>query len=248
MRNEYLPLYRRTGGEAARLHEEALWEPSFRENVACARAIEKALREYYNNDDSISPDCASKVLDEFGFKRVSFVLAYTVRDHETLPVQMFDGETRKWAHGFEIVTDKQYGHYFCVDTATVLLERFIRQTRDAYQSLCLFNRSHCTCGMYDKDVKGNVLVMKPDTLKESYWSQENQLWLAEDGFGCDPSSSGRAIYATCLGDGERTRWNREDFIGVLDKQYLPEWAAEKLEALQTQKQSSALKMGSMELR
>ena len=40
--------------------------------------------------------------------------------------------------------------------------------------------------------------------------------LAEGGFGCDPKSSGRAIFAVCLSDGEKTRWNREDFTGVLD--------------------------------
>ena len=39
------------------------------------------------------------------------------------------------------------------------------------------------------------------------------------------------MYATCLGDGEQTRWNRADFIGVLDEQYLPDWAREKLEEL-----------------
>ncbi len=38
-----------------------------------------------------------------------------------------------------------------------------------------------------------------------------KLWLRESGFGCSPTASGRAVYATCLGDGEKTRWNREDF-------------------------------------
>ncbi len=53
----------------------------------------------------------------------------------------------------------------------------------------------------------------------------------EGGFGCSPESRGRAVYATCLGDGEKTRWNRDDFLGVLDEQYLPDWAREKLEEL-----------------
>lgn len=45
----------------------------------------------------------------------------------------------------------------------------------------------------------------------------------------DPS--GRAVYATCLSDREKTRWNRADFLGVLDEQFLPDWAMEKLEEL-----------------
>lgn len=66
-----------------------------------------------------------------------------------------------------------------------------------------------------------MLVMSPFTLKESYWAPENQLWLATGGFGCSPTAVGRAVYATCLSDGEKTRWNREDFIGVLRDSICP---------------------------
>ena len=75
------------------------------------------------------------------------------------------------------------------------------------------------------------LVLSPDTLRESCWTQENQLWYAHDGFGCSPHAIGRSIRCTCLGDGEHTRWNRLDFIGVLQENLLPEWAEEKLNEL-----------------
>ena len=96
-------------------------------------------------------------------------------------------------------------------------------------------------------MEGRVLVMDPSTLKENCWTQEDQLWLAEGGFGCDPKSSGRAIYAVCLSDGEKTRWNREDFLGVLDEQYLPEWAAQALEAMKEPEQKSAESQGPGEM-
>lgn len=41
-----------------------------------------------------------------------------------------------------------------------------------------------------------------------------------------------------------TRWNRTDFIGVLDEQYLPDWAAEKLAQLTGQEQTAPT-MGGM---
>ena len=41
----------------------------------------------------------------------------------------------------------------------------------------------------------------------------------------------RAVYATCLGDGEQTRWNRSDFIGILKEEHLPDWARESLEQI-----------------
>lgn len=68
------------------------------------------------------------------------------------------------------------------------------------------------------------------------------------GFGCEPHSSGRAVFATCLSDGETARWNREDFIGVLDEKYLPDWAREKLEELMTQEQTDAPTMGGMNMK
>ncbi len=67
---------------------------------------------------------------------------------------------------------------------------------------------------------GKVLVMSPFTLKESYWAGESalagdrRLWLR-------PNAAGRAVYATCLGDGEQTRWNRSDFIGILRRSICP---------------------------
>ena len=71
---------------------------------------------------------------------------------------------------------------------------------------------------------------------------------ARSGFGCEPHSSGRAVFATCLSDGETARWNQEDFIGVLDDKFLPEWAREKLAELMTQEQADAPTMGGMNMK
>lgn len=143
--------------------------------------------------------------------------------------------------------DGQYNRCYAVDTAAGLLESFIGQARDAYQALGLFGLEHCAGNPLEQDYKGKVLVMRPDTLRESCWDPRNMLWLAEGGFGCSPHARGQAVYATCLGDGEKTRWNRSDFAGVLDEQYLPDWAREKLEELRTpqQEQDTGPAMGGM---
>ena len=241
MAPEYLWLYRGSYDDAVRLHEMELWEKSFRENIACARAIEKTLRGEYAKTGPLPPDCAAKVLKEYGFKRVNFVLASTVLDMKDLPLvpAMFGEDTIAWAKSSGTVPDTVYGHFCCVEAPDNLLTAFLRQTQEAYMALGLFDRGHCSTGMYEENVEGKVLVMDPSTLKESGWRQQGQRWLAEGGFGCEPKSSGRAIYAVCLSDGERTRWNREDFLGVLDEQYLPEWAAQKLKELRTQEQKPA---------
>lgn len=244
---DYPYLYPDSHGDAVRQHEEDLWECSFRENVCCARAIEKALRVCELKGEHIPGDCAAQVLDEYGFKRVSYLLAYTITELSEIPAlrEMLSDSARSWAESFRIKTDTAYGRYFHVDAAIQPLNELVQQVREAYQALGLFESAHCSAGMYDANVEGKVLVLSPDALKESAWSQENQLWLATGGFGCDPKASGRAIYATCLGDGEQTRWNREDFCGVLDEQYLPDWAREMLE--QVLKPHTAPAMSAMEM-
>ena len=141
--------------------------------------------------------------------------------------------------------DGKYNRHYAADTAAALLEEFIGQARAAYQELGLFGPEHCDSSAQDYD--GKVLVLSLDTLRESCWTPRDQLWVSDGGFGCSPTASGRAVYATCLGDGEQTRWNRSDFIGALDEQYLPDWAQEKLEELrgQEQRQTGGPIMGGM---
>ena len=63
---------------------------------------------------------------------------------------------------------------------------------------------------------------------------------AHDGFGCSPHAIGRSVRCTCLGDGEHTRWNRSDFIGILKDEYMPDWAREKLLALTEQRSDQTM--------
>ena len=63
---------------------------------------------------------------------------------------------------------------------------------------------------------------------------------AHNGFGYSPHAIGRSVRCTCLSDGEMTRWNRNEFIGVLDDKFLPEWAKPKLAELNAQEQTEAL--------
>ena len=127
-----------------------------------------------------------------------------------------------------------------------MLDGFVSLYRKAVQALNLFGAEHCVGDRAEQDFTGKVLVLSPDTLKESCWSQADQLWYAHDGFGCRPHAIGRSVRCTCLGDGETTRWNRHEFIGVLDEKYLPDWAREKLMEL-TAPQQEASAAGEMKL-
>ena len=157
----------------------------------------------------------------------------------------FSRRNKEWAAATFIPrSDRNYE--FMVESHAGVLDIFVNEFRDAQDALGMFVRSHCD-DMTGQELEGKVLVMSPFTLKESYWAPENQLWLAQSGFGCSPTARGRSILCTCLGDGEQTRWNRNDFIGVLKDEYLPDWAKEALKQYQRpeQEEKQEMQMGGM---
>lgn len=247
MAAEFPYLYPFSQAEAHCRGETQMHMDSFYENVKCARAIEKAIREHFDEtSEALTDGCARSVLEAYGFKRVWFVLSNSLR--EMGRPRLISDDIRQWGQRPYVPPDGKFNRYFAADTAAGLLESFIRQTRDAYQALGLFGQEHCAGDPFKLNYEGKVLVLSPGTLRESHWNPREQLWLGEGGFGCSPDARGQAVYAVCLGDGEETRWNRCDFTGVLDERFLPDWAAEKLKELQSpQQQQPETPSGGMEM-
>ncbi len=226
-------LYPYSAKEARERNELSLWRESHRANIACREAIEDAIRRSFDGMH-LDKDCITPVLDEYGYKRTAWVLANTL--HELKWDGRFSHANKQWAERRYIPQDERHNAAITVRSHPAVLDGFVDLYRKAYQKLGLFGSEHCFGDRAEQDYTAKVLVLSPDTLKESFWSQENQLWYAHDGFGCSPHAIGRSVRCTCLGDGEMTRWNRDDFIGVLDEQFLPEWAQEKLAELTVPRQ------------
>ena len=226
-------LYSYSAEEARQQGELALWRASHQANIACKTAIEQAICGSFDGMH-LKADCLDGVLRDFGYKRTAWVLA------NTLQQKAWDGRfspaNKQWAERRYIPQDERHNAAITVRSHPAVLDGFVSLYRKAVQALNLFGAEHCVGDRAEQDFTGKVLVLSSDTLKESCWSQADQLWYARSGFGCEPHSSGRAVFATCLSDGETARWNREDFIGVLDEKYLPDWAREKLMELTAPRQ------------
>ena len=225
---EYPYLYLGSSSEAKRYNELDRWRESHKENISCKHAIEAAIK---NGFDGMNLDegCARAVIEEHGFKRVGWVLANTIQ-HKDYDGR-FSNSNKEWAKS-TFIPKSESNHDFAVGSHPAVLDGFVNQFRIALAEIQLFDRTHCH-EPTGEDFKGKVLVLSPTTLKESYWSQENQLWYATGGFGCSPTAAGRAVYATCLGDGENTRWDRNDFLGPIKEEHLPDWALEQVEKIKS---------------
>lgn len=180
---DHKPLYRWSLQDAVTHNEVQDWRDSYRENCDCARAIERAIADQYH--DNILENGTKDIIDRYGFDRVNWVLANTLQ--EKAHDGRFSQENKRWAKGFYIPRDDVRWH-FCVESHPGLTDLFINQTREAWQKLGLFEPQSCISEKDGEiDYKGRLLVLKPTVLKESYRTSENQLFVAEGGFGCSPS-------------------------------------------------------------
>lgn len=236
MGTKFPEIYPYSFTEAKRLNQLNDWKASHKENVACKDAIEEAIRNSFDGM-RLNQDCAKAITLQFGYHRTSYVLANSLQQKEH--DGRFSRGNQDWAKQTYIPPDQDRNFEFAVDSHPAVLDGFVNQYRRAFQALGMFDREHCLPDTSKQDFEGKVVVLSPNVLSENHLTPQDQLWLCTGGFGSHADSNGRAVFATCLSDGEKTRWNRGDFIGVLADSHLPEWAAEKFAQLQEQEQTAA---------
>lgn len=241
--SDHKSMYEYSLEEAIRMNERDLWRESYKENCDCARAIERAINENYR--DNCLNDCIRPLIEEYGFNRVNWVLANTVQQNKE--DGRFSEDNKRWARSFHIPREDVNWH-FSVESHPGLTNLLIGQARKAWQSLGLFDRTHCISEQDGQiDYTGKVVVINPNIFKDEYKTPEDQLFFATGGFGCHPNSRGRKVYGKFLKDDEETHYQRTDILGILKDEYLPDWAREKLSELvpSAEDESEGITMGGM---
>ena len=245
------PLYTSSQKEASEWGENDLWLESYNENCVCARAIELSIQQGYK-ENVLSSDCAKKVIEDYGFDRVNWVLANTIQ--RAGADGRFSQENQAWARSFFIPDDwSRFRDTFSVMSHPGLVNIFIDQARREWDSLKLFTRDH----VYDEgtagiDYTGKIVAVRADVLKDDCKTPENQLLYATGGNGCKPDALGTKVYGRYLKDGGRDCFRRGEILGVVKLNLLPEWAQEKFaefsveEAKEAQTEKEEIEMGGME--
>ena len=97
-----IPVYRFSYEFAVESDELPAYMLSVRENARCAEAIERAIQNHYKNN-SLRMDGIQAVIEDFGFERVNWVLAYNARrlSHD---VRISRGN-KAWAQEVSILED-----------------------------------------------------------------------------------------------------------------------------------------------
>ncbi|MFI3227283.1 MAG: DUF3849 domain-containing protein [Clostridia bacterium] len=220
------PMYRNSFSEAKRADELSYWQESLDENVRCRDFIQKTVEDNFK-DNHLKSISAREIIEEFGYHRTAFVMANSVL------LKPSDGRfsrvNKDWAKSFKSYDTKDITCKFQVDTHSALFDGLINQFKREYAKLELIDSSKIDFDC--QDFTGKVIAVKPQSLAEKYLNQQDQIYLATSGFGCEPDKIGRAVFATCLGDGEKVRWDRSQILGVIKDECIPDWATQKLTEL-----------------
>ncbi|MDR1668999.1 MAG: DUF3849 domain-containing protein [Oscillospiraceae bacterium] len=124
--------------------ELELWREDMRQNNACAKAIDEAIRacnyEQYRYKFS---EAVNAVVGKFGYERVTRTLAGTVAGSDN--DGRFTSENRQWAQRFGIPHD--HCSEFVFDTHRYVLDGFISSVRKAHvemlaQEVGQYEKSH----------------------------------------------------------------------------------------------------------
>lgn len=238
---DFKPLYRNSINVARESKQLSAWRESLAENKRCRDFLDDLIE---NNWDGmhLTGNIQQQAVDEFGYDRVMWVLANHMQHNEY--DGRFSADNKIWSDGTYIPrpdkNELRHDPYLNDHSAAYLLyshpdkvNELTDKVRELYNSLNMLDHRHRDPN--DDDYKGKILILRANWLNENHKSPENQLFLADSGFGCDPAASGRAVFGQFLIDGEKARLERSDFVGVLDDQYLPDWVKEKLQ----QEQSAA---------
>lgn len=230
-----------------------LYNESKMENRRCRDYVQNENTGFYANaykNNCVDSDGSytRSLIEQFGMERVLNMYAVTIRAHKH--DDRISKELHEWAKNFnkglrvgEDVRDESLLTQINPGIVELLAKHVIRE----FEKLNLFTRDHCEDEL--GDFEGKVVVISHKYLKEKYWAPENQLWLATSGFGCYADKIGQSVGAMCLIDGDKTDWRRQNVVGVLKEEFMPEWAKEKLLEMKSHEniQDNELNIGEVQL-
>ena len=101
----------------------------------------------------------------------------------------------------------------------------------------------CEIISHQHDLKGKVVVIKPEILHREYRRATCQLQLCTGGFGASPNSRGSACFCTELYSGKTSRFERSDILGIIAPENLPKWAKHYLEIVRQAEKKARDKEG-----
>ena len=107
------------------------------------------------------------------------------------------------------------------------------QRKTLHIPLDVLGKEHCFPLLDSDDITGKVVAVKPSVMRYEYRRADCQLILVTNGSGARGYSRGTSVYGVNVFTGRRDgRWARLDILGEVRPECLPQWAKDRLPAIQ----------------
>ena len=90
-----------------------------------------------------------------------------------------------------------------------------------------FEYSDCIPGSEKANYENQILVLKPEVYENCGMTADDSLWVASHGYGCTYGARGQSVFTENLLSGEKIRWERHDFCGIVEPLRLFSWLSDK---------------------
>ena len=114
--------------------------------------------------------------------------------------------------------------------------------------LDIFTPNQCYPNDLSKNIEGKIMALRPEVLRNEYRTADRQIWIVLGGFGAQANSRGSACFSINIYSGKESRWERQDFMGEIKPECLPEWSKERLATIQKERKEKQKKPLSREER
>ncbi len=115
-------------------------------------------------------------------------------------------------------------------------EKTVNELNDIKIDKAPLSKNNCEPMSYSDNIDGKVIAIKTDVIRREYRTIDRQLFLVTGGNGSKANPRGSAVFCTNLYSGNKTRWERQDVLGIVSEKSLPKWAKDNLTIFQNQKQ------------
>ncbi len=87
-------------------------------------------------------------------------------------------------------------------------------------------------------IEGKVVVLRGNVLRPEYKRASAQLLLCTGGFGAQANARGRTVFTTRIFDAKQVQCRRDDILGVIGEDKLPDWAEKRLVGLRREQRNT----------
>lgn len=95
-----------------------------------------------------------------------------------------------------------------------------------------FTAEHCYPNDYKQSIESHIVAIKASALLPEYRRGDVQLIYVTGGNGAKANARGSAVFCYHLNNGKHTRFERQDVLGQVKPECIPDWAKQRLADIQ----------------